>query len=151
MRIQMFVLLMGALSLRAHAAPFHGHFIICSDAEDTLKMTADLSDGKGEKVATSVQNGLKLLFPETSGGKVQHQFSFYSAKTAPLLVTRTGQKDPEIRLVMDPSRTEGPELLHHRTEPFLYRISRYNAFLSLRSFRVVDQKVTCTESQWESD
>ena len=52
---------------------------------------------------------------------------------------------------MDPSRTEGPELLHHRTEPFLYRISRYNAFLSLRSFRVVDQKVTCTESQWESD
>jgi hypothetical protein len=137
--------------MTAEAAPFHGHFIICSDPEYSLKMTADLSDGKGEKVATAVQNGLKLLFPESTQGRIRHRFSFYGSKKTPLTVTPSGQKDPEIRLTFDPGQAGGPELLHQRTDPFLYRISRYTALLSIHSFRVIDRKVTCTESQWESD
>ncbi len=141
----------GPAANQARAAPFRGHFIICSDSEDSLKMTADLSDGKGEKVATAVQNGLKLLFPETSLGRTLRRFSFYGFKRTPLEVTLPGHKNPEIRLTLDPGPTGTPELLHERTDPFLYRISRYAALLSIDSFEVIDRKVICTESQWESD
>lgn len=143
--------LVATFTVTSHSAPFHGHFIICSDETDQIKMTADLSDGKGEKVATGVYNGLKLLFPESSKGRPTYHFAFYPEKKIPITVVRQGQKEPEIRLTWAPSQEAGPKLLHHRTEPFLYRISRYTAFLSIRSFKLVDQKVSCTESQWESD
>jgi hypothetical protein len=134
--------------------PYHGNFIICSNEDLTLKMTADLSDGKGEKVATAVQNGIKEVFPETTGRKppfeVRFDFKFYPSKETPLSVTRKGERTPEIRLVRAPGG-EAPEVLFDQTDPLVYRMIKFKALLTLKSFGVKDGPVTCTESKWEND
>ena len=139
-------------SALAHAkpAPYHGNFIICANEENTVKMTADLSDGKSEKVATAVQNGVKMVFPESQGGHSHYFFSFYPAKKTPLLVLKRGEREPEIRLSADPAGGE-PEVLHDRKDPLIYKMIRFKALLSLKTFKVHERPVSCTESKWESD
>jgi len=130
--------------------PYHGNFIICSNEDLSLKMTADLSDGKGEKVAAAVQNGIKLVFPETSGKKPVFDFKFYSAKNTPLVVTHRGERTAEILLQRAPSPEE-PQVLFDQKDPLVYRMIKFKALLTLKSFNVKDSPVTCTESKWEND
>jgi hypothetical protein len=138
------------LGLSAFSAPYHGNFIICANRDDTIKMTADLSDGKGEKVATAVQNGIKLFFPEVSGRKPRYDFQFYPNKQTPLIMTQRGQREPEVALTVGPAPVE-PEVLHDRKTPLIYRMIRFKGILTLKTFKIFDQDVTCTESKWESD
>ena len=139
-----------ALPSLAKPAPYHGNFIICSNDEDTLKMTADLSDGKGEKVATAVSNGVKLVFPETLGGKFRYGFRFYPNRNTPLIATPQGGHDPEILLTLAPGEGE-PEMIYDQKTPLIYQMSRFKAILSLKTFKVKERPVTCTLSKWESD
>ena len=132
-------------------APYHGNFIICSNEDLTIKMTADLSDGKGEKVATAVQNGIKMVFPETSNKKAIFDFKFYPLKATPLIVAPKGNRVPEILLVRDTKDEAPPQVLFDQKDPLIYRMIKFKAFLSLKSFDVKGSPVTCTESKWESD
>jgi hypothetical protein len=135
----------------AKQAPYHGNFIICTNEENTVKMTADLSDGKNEeRVATSVAKDRKLIFPEFQRGKALYQFKFYSSKKAPLLVTRKGERDPEIRLILDPEQKEY-EVLYDTREPMVYKMVRFKGLLSLKTPGIKDRPVSCTESRWETD
>ena len=140
--------------LTSHSAgpkpPYHGNFIICSNEDLSLKMTADLSDGKGEKVAAAVQSGIKLVFPESSGKKALFDFKFYPSKKMPLLVTHKGERSPEIQLVRAPGDQE-PEALFDQKDPLVYRMIRFKGLLTLKSFNVKDSPVSCTESKWEND
>jgi len=131
-------------------APYHGNFLICSNEDLSIKMTADLSDGKGEKVATAVQSGIKMIFPETSGKKPVFDFKFYPMKDTPLIVAHKGQSIPEIVLVRDREREE-PQVLFDQRDPLIYKMIKFKALLTLKSFNVKGSPVTCTESKWESD
>jgi len=142
--------LFAALPAQAKA-PYHGNFIICSNEDLTIKMTADLSDGKGEKVATAVQNGIKMVFPETTNKKGIFDFKFYPMKTTPLIVAHKGERIPEIVLVRNTKDEEQPQVLFDQKDPLIYRMIKFKAFLSLKSFDVKGSPVTCTESKWESD
>jgi|GEM_PF-6781179 len=135
----------------AKPAPYHGNFIICTNEENTVKMTADLSDGKDEeRVATEVVRDIKKIFPESRRGKILHRFQFYSTKKMPLIVTPKGERDPEIRLVLDPEQKEY-EVLYDTREPMVYKMTRFKGILSLKSSGIKDRPVNCTESRWETD
>ncbi len=135
----------------AAAATHHGNFIICSTDDLRIKMTADLSDGKGEKVATAVEEGKKLVFPEVSAKTQAFDFKFYPDKLTPLVVTKRGERTPEIALERDPNDQEGPQVLFDRKDPLVYRMIKFKAFLTLKSLNVTGVQVTCTESRWETD
>jgi hypothetical protein len=144
----------GALLLTALSAPaatHHGNFIICSTDDLRIKMTADLSDEKGEKVATAVEEGEKLVFPEVARKTQVHDFKFYPEKSTPFVVTRRGERSPEILLVRDRNETESPQVLFDRKEPLVYRMIKFKAFLTLKSLNITGVQVTCTESRWETD
>lgn len=135
----------------AKPAPYHGNFIICTNEENTVKMTADLSDGKDEeRVATSVVKDIKKIFPEAQRKKSLHRFQFYPTKKTPLIVTPKGAREPEIRLVLDPEQKEY-EVLYDTTEPMVYKMTRFKGLLTLKSSSIKDRPVTCTESRWETD
>jgi hypothetical protein len=135
----------------AKPAPYHGNFIICTNEENTVKMTADLSDGKDEqRVATSVAKDKKLVFPEFSGKKSLYGFKFYPSKKIPLLVARKGERDPEIRLELDPGQKEY-EVLYDTREPMVYKMVRFKGLLTLKTPGIKDRPVSCTESRWETD
>jgi len=144
------VTLFASASAEARKSAYHGNFLICANEENTLKMTADLSDGKNEKVATAVFKEIKEIFPEAQKGKPLFNFSFYPSKKTPLLVTRLGEREPEIRLTVDPEQKEY-EVLYDTKEPMIYKMARFKAILSVKSFKVSERQVTCTESKWESN
>ncbi len=135
----------------AKQAPYHGNFIICTNEENTVKMTADLSDGKDEqRVATSVVKDIKKVFPEANRKKGLHRFQFYPTKKTPLIVTPKGAREAEIRLVLDPEQKEY-EVLYDTREPMVYKMTRFQGLLTLKSSGIKDRPVTCTESRWETD
>ncbi len=124
--------------------------MICASEDNDLKMTADLSDGKGEKVAVAVADGKKLIFEESVRGKARYQFSFYSNKKTPLIVTLTGRKIADITVSLNPENSSYRIVLD-RKEPLIYRVAKFNAFLNIKKLNVSDRAVSCTESKWEND
>ncbi len=150
-RVPLLFILLLAPGLANSAAPYHGNFIICSTDDLRIKMTADLSDGKGEKVATAVEEGEKRIFPEVNRKTPIHDFKFYPEKSTPLVVSRRGERVPEILLERDRNDPEPPQVLFDRKEPLVYRMIKFKAFLTLKSLNITGVLVTCTESQWETD
>jgi hypothetical protein len=137
-------------SIPALASSQSGDFLICASEDNLIKMTADLSSGRGEKTAVAVFNGRRILLDEVSGGKTRHRFMFYPDRRTPLMVGRSGVKKPEIRVSVDPDRS-GYTLVLDRKSPVLYRVAKYNAKLSVKSLGIEAREVACTESKWASD
>lgn len=137
-------------SLPALASSQSGDFLICASEDNLIRMTADLSSGRGEKTAVAVFNGRRILLEEVSGGKSRHRFMFYPDRRTPLLVGKTGVKTPEIRVSVDPLRS-GYTVVLDRKAPVLYRVAKYNAKLTVKPFGIESREVACTESKWASD
>jgi hypothetical protein len=137
----------------ALASSASGDFLICATEDNQIRMTADLSHGKGEKTAVAFVNGRRVLLEESTRGQARHRFYFYADKKTPLLVTRTTTRAPEIRLSVDPLRS-GYTLVLDRQSPVLYRVAKYSARLSVKSpgvESIENKEVACTESKWASD
>jgi hypothetical protein len=137
-------------SIPALASSQSGDFLICASEDNLIKMTADLSSGRGEKTAVAVFNGRRILLDEVSGGKSRHRFMFYPDRRTPLMVGRTGAKAPEIRVSVDPARS-GYTVVLDRKQPVLYRVAKYTAKLTVKSLGIESREVACTESKWASD
>jgi hypothetical protein len=137
-------------SIPALASSQSGDFLICASEDNLIKMTADLSTGRGEKTAVAVFNGRRILLDEVSGGKARHRFMFYPDRRTPLMVGRSGVKTPEIRVSVDPARS-GYAVVLDRKSPVLYRVAKYNAKLTVKSLGIESREVACTESKWASD
>ena len=134
----------------ALAASQSGDFLICASEDNLIKMTADLSSGRGEKTAVAVSNERRILLEEVSGGRIRHRFMFYPDRRTPLLVGRQGVKTPEIRVSVDPARS-GYTVVLDRKAPVLYRVAKYSAKLTVKSLGIESRDVACTESKWASD
>jgi hypothetical protein len=144
------ILILCALPQLASAATYHGNFLVCASDDNNLKMTADLSDGRGEKAAAAVFNGKKLVFPEMLKGKVRNLFAFYPNKTTPLIVSEKGKKDAEILVKVDPARSHF-QLVFDRKEPMIYQVAKFNATLSVKKLGVIEREVSCSQTKWEND
>ena len=145
-----FVLFGLLFSQLTFAAQYSGNFLICASEDNNLKMTADLSDGKGEKVAVAVADGKKLIFEESVRGRARYQFSFYPNKKTPLIVAPVGKKTADITVSVNPENSSY-RLVLDRKEPLVYRVAKFNAFLNIKKLNVSDRPVSCTESKWEND
>jgi hypothetical protein len=131
----------------ALASSSSGDFLICASDDNTLRMTADLSSGPGEKTAVAVLNGKRILLEEGTRGQPRRTFSFYPNKNTPLLVGTGRKAKPEITLAVDPNRS-GYSLVFDRKEPVVYRVAKYSAKLSVGALGVSERDVACTESHW---
>ena len=148
---RLFLLFSACLSpVSALATSQSGDFLICASDDNLIKMTADLSSGRGEKTAVAVFNGRRILLEEASAGKARHRFMFYPDRRTPLLVGRQSVKTPEIRVSVDPARS-GYTVVLDRKVPVVYRVAKYNAQLTVKSLGIQSREVACTESKWTSD
>ena len=125
-----------------------GNVLICASEDNEVKMTADLSDGVGQKVAKASLEGIPMLFPEAISKKTKNTFSFHLNKSTPLLVTSVSGKNAEITLTTNPEHNH-LQVVHDVTEPAPLKISKFSALLSVPKLEINEQAVNCTETKWQ--
>ena len=141
------LLLSFGLLLSHHAFAESGTVLICSSEDNEIKMTADLSDEKGQKVAIAMLEGIPKTFSEGVGKKLKNSFSIASNKTTPLLITSAKTKKTEIIVSTDPEANP-PQVLHDVTEPSTLKVTKFKANLTVPSLQLSNEAVTCTENKW---
>ena len=143
------LLLSFGLLLSHHAFAESGTVLICASEDNEIKMTADLSDEKGHKVAIAMLEGIPKTFSEGSVKKAKHSFLLNSNKNTPLVVTSTKSKQAEIIVSTDPENNKS-QVMHDVTEPSTLKITKYTATLTVPALKLSNEAVTCTENKWHN-
>ncbi len=143
------LLLSFGLLLSQHAFAESGTVLICASEDNEIKMTADLSDEKGHKVAIAMLEGIPKTFTEGSAKKRKHSFALNSNKNTPLIVTSLKSKKPEIIISTDPENNKS-QVIHDVTEPSTLKITRFTATISVPALQLSNEAVTCTENKWHN-
>ena len=130
----------------AEAAKNGGLAYICSNPDNEIKITADLSDGKGEKVAVVVLEGSQDIYRETVGKKSKYIFSINSSKTSLLEVRKSSKESPFIQLTID------PETAHKQlaSDDEGLKINKMDAHLTVVGLPINDVVVSCLETRWNN-
>ncbi len=139
-----FLFLISSIFLPNSNAAKSGLVYICSTPDNEIKITADLSDGKGEKVAVVVLEGSKDIYAETVGKKSKYVFSVNPSKTTLLEVRKDAKNPPLIRLSVNPENSN--KQLASDDEGL--KINQMDAFLSVVGLPINNTKVSCLETRW---
>jgi hypothetical protein len=141
------LLTLTALLFSAHTAfagKDSGIVYICSNASNEIKLTADLSDKKTERVAVVFVEGIKQVYNEYQGKKQKNVFSLGAIKNLTLQIQKDAKSSPAVILETDPETSHSQTA--HSGEGVT--VTKFDAALSIPSLKVAKEPVSCLETKW---
>jgi hypothetical protein len=128
----------------ALAAKDGGTVYICGNAENDIKITANLSNTMHDQVAVVDVDGLKKVFYEYKGKKILNVFQVGAAKNMTLQIKKDAKSANLVVLEIDPETAHSQ--LAHSGEGV--SITKFDASLSVPSLKVSHELVSCLETKW---
>ena len=123
-----------------------GTALICSSADNEIKLTADLSENEkkdhkktSEQVVVTVVEGIRNIYRD-SGKDIQ----LIRKPTTQLTVSDLKRKNQTVTLFTDDSE-EKPQVAHSGEG---MTITKFQAGLSIPHLKIDKEHVTCLETQW---
>jgi hypothetical protein len=128
----------------AFAAKDGGTVYICSNAENSIKITADLSEQKYDQVVVVVADGMTKLFHEYKHKKRENLFLLGAVKNSTLQIKKDAKSPVLVSLDTNPE-TNHSQVAH---EGEGVTISKFDATLTVPGMQVANETVSCLETKW---
>jgi hypothetical protein len=130
------------LSTQTFASPKEGGTVyICTNKDNSIKLTADLSEKKSERVAVIFVDGITQTYSEFKGEKSLNLFLVGAVKNSTLQIKKHFVSPSSVTLETDSenSRTQ----IAHQDEHLID--TKFDAFLTLPKLDVKKEPVSCLE------
>ncbi|MBC7397882.1 MAG: hypothetical protein H7333_10610 [Bdellovibrionales bacterium] len=140
-------ILFSSLNALAIPVPHQGGLVfVCASEDNDFKITADLSDGKGDRIAAVVDEGAKYVYPEFQGKTRKHFFTVNWSRKAKTLIQikKPGQKSAIITLTTDPENNHAVVTMDKDG----FKQTKLDAVLSTPSQEIKEQPVSCLVAKW---
>ena len=138
------VLTIGSFAHAAAPAKASGTVYICSNANNDVKITADLSDQKKDRLAVVYADDLKQVYNEFNHKKLLNLFLVGATKNVTLEIKKTAKAAAAVTLEVDPDNSHSQ--LAHSGEGVT--ITKFEASLTVPSLKLNKEVVSCLETKW---
>ena len=130
-------------SASAFAAKDGGTVYICANKDNSIKLTADLSDQKFNQVAVVMVDGVSKLFHGFNGRTRRNLFLMGAVKNSTLQIRRDAKSPNRVSLDTNP---EGHAQVAH--EGAGVTVTKFEATLTVPELQIATEAVSCLETRW---
>jgi hypothetical protein len=141
-KILAFLFLLSSAS--AFAARDGGTVYICANADNSVKITADLSDQKQDQLAVVMLDGVSKVFYAYHGRTRQNLFLVGAVKNSTLQIKKGTRS--AIRVSLDTNPETSHAQIAHSGEGV--SVIKFSASLTVPELQITAESVACLETKW---
>jgi hypothetical protein len=139
-----FFLLLMLSSTSAFAVKDGGTVYICANSDNSVKITADVSDQKQDQLAAVMVDGVSKVFYAYRGKKRENLFLLGSVKNSTLQIKRNAKSAVRVSLSTNPDTIHSQ--VAHSGEGVT--ITKFSASLTVSELQINAESVACLETKW---